>query len=141
MLPLAQRNSRGQEKYKSRKAGRGLQPQRMCHRSRSDSGREQLKIIIKKGTAEGWLSGMIDRENVIDNLEQNIRWIEEIECHQFPGWGNVTMAMRDAVELLKEQEAIKPAPGMLCGQCGCRIYRGANYCYNCGRKVKWDAAD
>ena len=47
---------------------------------------------------------MIDRENVIENLEQNIRWIEEIECHQFPGWGNVTMAMRDAVELLKEQE-------------------------------------
>lgn len=46
---------------------------------------------------------MIDRENVIENLEQNIRWIEEIECHQFPGWGNVTMAMRDAAELLKEQ--------------------------------------
>lgn len=46
---------------------------------------------------------MIDRENVIENLEQNIRWIEEIECHQFPGWGNVTMAMRDALELLKEQ--------------------------------------
>lgn len=47
---------------------------------------------------------MIDRENVIEKLEQNIRWIEEIECHQFPGWGNVTMAMRDAVELLKEQK-------------------------------------
>lgn len=49
---------------------------------------------------------MIDRENVIENLEQNIRWIEEIECHQFPGWGNVTMAMRDALELLKEQDAL-----------------------------------
>ena len=47
---------------------------------------------------------MIDRKNVIENLEQNIRWIEEIECHQFPGWGNVTMAMRDAAELLKEQD-------------------------------------
>ena len=49
---------------------------------------------------------MIDRENVIGNLEQNIRWIEEIECHQFPGWGNVTMSMRDAVELLKEQPEV-----------------------------------
>ena len=47
---------------------------------------------------------MIDRENTISNLEQNIRWIEEIECHQFPGWANATMAMRDAAELLKAQE-------------------------------------
>lgn len=47
---------------------------------------------------------MPDRENVISNLEQQIRWIEEIECHQFPGWLNVTNAMRDAIALLKEQE-------------------------------------
>ena len=43
-----------------------------------------------------------------------------------------------AVELLEEQEPVKPAPGMLCGECGCRIYQDANYCYNCGRPVKWD---
>lgn len=49
----------------------------------------------------------IDRENTISNLETNIRWIEDMECHQFPGWGNVAMAMRDALELLKEQEAEK----------------------------------
>lgn len=47
----------------------------------------------------------MDREKVISNLEQQIRWIEEIECHQFPGWLNVTNAMRDAIALLKEQEA------------------------------------
>ena len=47
---------------------------------------------------------MVERENTISNLEINIRWIESIECHQFPGWGNVTMAMRDALELLKEQD-------------------------------------
>ena len=46
----------------------------------------------------------MDRENVISNLEQQIRWIEEIECHQFPGWLNVTNAMRDAIALLKEQQ-------------------------------------
>ena len=47
---------------------------------------------------------MIDRKNALANLEQNIRWIEDNEHHQFPGWGNVVVAMRDAVELLKEQE-------------------------------------
>ena len=47
----------------------------------------------------------MDRENVISNLEQQIRWIEEIECHQFPGWLNVTNAMRDAIALLKEHES------------------------------------
>ena len=46
----------------------------------------------------------MDRENVISNLEQQIRWIEEIECHKFPGWLNVTNAMRDAISLLKEQQ-------------------------------------
>lgn len=46
---------------------------------------------------------------------------------------------RDALALLKEQEPVKPAPGMLCGQCGCRIYRDANYCYNCGRELDWNA--
>jgi len=50
----------------------------------------------------------IDRENAIANLEQNIRWIEDHEQHQFPGWGNVVVAMRDAVELLKEQKDTIP---------------------------------
>ena len=43
-----------------------------------------------------------------------------------------------ALAMLKEQEAVKPMNGLLCGQCGCRIYQDANYCYNCGRKVKRD---
>ena len=52
---------------------------------------------------------MPDRETTIANLELNIRWIEDFPQHQFPGWGNVTMAMRDAAELLKAQEPIEPA--------------------------------
>lgn len=43
-------------------------------------------------------------DKVISDLEQQIRWIEEIECHKFPGWLNCTNAMRDALELLKEQQ-------------------------------------
>ena len=48
----------------------------------------------------------MDKENVISDIEQQIRWIEEIECHKFPGWLNVTNAMRDALALLKEQDKI-----------------------------------
>ena len=59
---------------------------------------------------------MIDIENTISNLETNIRCIESEECHKFPGWGNVTMAMRDALELLKEQPQI-----VLCKDC---VHRG-----------------
>ena len=51
---------------------------------------------------------MADIEKVISDLEQQIRWIEEIECHKFPGWLNTTNAMRDALELLKEQEPAEP---------------------------------
>ncbi len=58
----------------------------------------------------------MDMENVISNLEQQIRWIEEIECHQFPGWLNVTNAMRDAIALLKEQEHKDNCP---CTNCEC----------------------
>lgn len=93
---------------------------------------------------------MIDRQNTIDNLEQNIRWIEEIECHQFPGWGNVTMAMRDAAELLKEQEPVKPKAwvpkgqtmakvrGYYCPVCDTSVVRGDRFCHWCGGELKWD---
>ena len=49
---------------------------------------------------------MAELDKVISDLEQQIRWIEEIECHKFPGWLNSTRAMRDAVELLKEQDEL-----------------------------------
>jgi len=42
------------------------------------------------------------REACIDNLIQQIGWIEDIKTHQFPGWGHVVSAMRQAVALLKE---------------------------------------
>ena len=44
---------------------------------------------------------MIDAQATLDNLEQNIRWIEDIECHQFPGWANVTGAMREAMQVIR----------------------------------------
>lgn len=95
---------------------------------------------------------LIDRKNTIENLEQNIRWIEEIECHQFPGWGNVTMAMRDAAELLKEQEpqAVKIEKNAYnhefyyCPRCDRgfeAFFRKPMFCDKCGQAVKWDETD
>ena len=93
---------------------------------------------------------MIDRKNALANLEQNIRWIEDNEHHQFPGWGNVVVAMRDAVELLKEQE---PQPVKVennaynhkfyyCPKCGRSFdevwYKKPKFCSKCGQKVKWE---
>ena len=76
----------------------------------------------------------MDRDDVISNLEQQIRWIEEIECHKFPGWLNVTNAIRDALAMLKKQEEIiqckdcyyyhKPEYGFTIGDC---TYRTAWY--------------
>lgn len=50
-------------------------------------------------------------------------------------------------ELLKEQEAVEPKvigtnsfgdPVHACGKCGILITESMNYCYKCGRKVKWN---
>ena len=104
---------------------------------------------------------MIKRENTISNLETNIKWIEDIPSHQFPGWGNVTMSMRDALELLKEQEAKTPnlmqdAKGIwcVCPNCGYILrsvvynlmetdkvksgFHFPNFCEMCGQAVKWE---
>ena len=48
--------------------------------------------------------GQIKLADVVSNLELNIRWICDNPAHQFPGYVNVEMAMRDALELLKEQQ-------------------------------------
>ena len=110
----------------------------------------------------------MDREKVITDIEQQIRWIEEIECHKFPGWLNVTNAMRDALALLKEQpqqiwefqdqveyltdklkeqEAVEPEVEVLneidklyrCPRCHKHFfYEKQKYCDQCGQAVKWE---
>lgn len=50
---------------------------------------------------------MMDREKVISDIEEQIAWIRDNDFHKFPGWGHTVLAMKDAVALLKEQEAQK----------------------------------
>ena len=106
---------------------------------------------------------MPDREKVISDIEQQIRWIEEIECHKFPGWLNVTNAMRDAITLLKEQEKLRflidenghitpltnrePATvkaeiegggrswWYVCSECHGPIDKNDQYCRHCGGRI------
>ena len=89
---------------------------------------------------------MPDLNLTISNLETQIRWIEDIECHQFPGWMNATMAMRDAVALLKGKEPVKPSwrqGKASCGACGYQIPQrtAAKFCPTCGRKIRWNGED
>ena len=47
---------------------------------------------------------MDDFDKVTSSLEAQIHRIEKYQCCWFPGYENVTKAMRDALKLLKEQE-------------------------------------
>ena len=98
---------------------------------------------------------MADRvKNAVVNLGLQIGWIEGNDNHKFPGWKNVTDAMKEAQALLKEQEAVteyvmdefQPT----CKACGFRPFagyipslewmreRGFRFCPKCGQTVKWD---
>jgi hypothetical protein len=83
--------------------------------------------------------------NAIVDLTAQIVWIEENEYHKFPGWQNVTDAMREAVALLKEQEAVKPKKidrkrnhFIKCGRCNYDLMAGFQFCPHCGKAVKWN---
>ena len=101
---------------------------------------------------------MPDREKVIDALEclTSGKWwpMRCFGCPYSDGpgiCGRQDDLFRDALELLKGQEAVKPGIGgdqnpggtwwYICPVCQKAVDRGDAYCANCGRAVKWDAAD
>ena len=84
---------------------------------------------------------MTEREKVISDLEVQIAWIRDNDFHKFPGWGHSVLAMRDALELLKAQEPIKPSwrrGRPFCGKCGEILLAHNHFCCGCGRPVKWE---
>ena len=107
---------------------------------------------------------MLDREKVIDALNRctlqgrHSRKMHQEACaaclYKRDRKCNFTALMKDALELLKEQEPVDPIEmiddfypigeplrtiGWRCGQCGDRIAGYDNFCPNCGKAVKWDA--
>ena len=87
---------------------------------------------------------MPDRESVmawLDGLAQD-------DWRTFHSDSEVQEIARNALELLKEQEAVEPVmkKGRLftastCRKCGYFFPTGTkpNYCQECGQAVKWDA--
>ena len=58
---------------------------------------------------------------------------------------NCANLVRDALELLKEQEAVKPRRidgkrnhFIKCGNCNDDLMTGYKFCPNCGKAVKWN---
>lgn len=86
---------------------------------------------------------MSDIEKVIKELE---------EANDRAQWDGgickfTTQAVEFIIDMLKEKEAVKPVIAKYCGICGAHVKQktgddpGWKYCPNCGRAVKWDAAD
>ena len=83
------------------------------------------------------------REKVISELQSALEWCEPEDNPN----GSVAVklwAVRGAVELLKEQEPVKPRYEDFfgnrvarCGKCNGYIVR-YKYCPGCGKEVKWE---
>ena len=101
----------------------------------------------------------INREKVIKGLK--LHGDSKADCDECPyrngespGYRCLEKLCKDAIFLLKEQEAVEPIleqDSMVCGVCGHEVIwqkmlgdeiwadEELNYCPHCGRKVKWDA--
>ena len=95
---------------------------------------------------------MADREKVINGLEAHINNSCD-DCPYYLGDKKRPICrymLRDALELLKEQEAVEPTVGGItehdghgswwyqCGKCKMPIDYGDKFCKRCGKAVKWD---
>lgn len=84
---------------------------------------------------------MIDGKKVMEGLS-NIR--NEIVDGYINDPERAVNTLTDALELLKEQEPVKPKPvhnssrWFVCGQCDCSITMEDKFCPRCGREVKWE---
>lgn len=93
---------------------------------------------------------MAELEKVIRGLECCTETDDCNSCPYFekPEYCSEDVLMRDAIALLKEQEAVKPkvvnaddflwAHWYVCGSCENPIDPEDKFCRHCGKAVKWD---
>lgn len=97
---------------------------------------------------------MPDLEGVIKGIKACVNDLGECEdCPYDAGRGKLDCGKRlyaDAIALLKAQEPVKPIISeytrlddhkelrILCGYCYRRIDEDDSYCWQCGKKVKWE---
>lgn len=96
---------------------------------------------------------MPDRENVIKAVDICLGHGKCNDCpYCLSGKGYTTMncrdyMLRDALTLLKEQEAVKPKSKVrhganaqiqhFCGRCNAMLHGKPKFCSGCGQEVKW----
>lgn len=96
---------------------------------------------------------MPDREKVIKGLHQHCEGSMFDRCGECPYYEYSSepfqcrdLLLLDALELLKEQEAVVPIPPTdesdlwKCGNCNHQLFRCTHqrYCEMCGKAVKWE---
>lgn len=96
---------------------------------------------------------MPDREKVIKALECCLKESDHLysnPCNDCPYRGKecIDRMKTDALELLKEQEPIKPKSKVRhgansqiqhwCGNCMVMLHGKPKFCPNCGKAVKWE---
>ena len=97
------------------------------------------------------MGSSIDRKKVINNLLIIRTWNEVGKAYAYDEIDKkektkTVVWIDDALELLKEQEPVKPTWSQgkaYCGKCGQRLPRKRadkeiNYCGYCGQEVKWN---
>lgn len=83
---------------------------------------------------------MITKEQIIDSLEMSYKYSNVDEENTLVPQNLVI----EIIALLKAQEPVRPILDSRaiefyrCGQCNEPIDRCDNYCWSCGRAVKWD---
>ena len=86
---------------------------------------------------------MLDQEKVIKGLENQLEDLKKYADNDQPLSLTQEQA-QEIISLLKEHEPVKPryTPKSIysweCGVCAEPFDRIANYCPECGRKVKWE---
>ena len=95
---------------------------------------------------------MVDREKVITGVDICLsRFHCGEDCPYYNAEnhsGCMELLRKDALELLKEQEPVKPkskvrhgAYGQIqhfCGKCNAMLHGKQKYCSKCGKEVKWN---
>lgn len=88
---------------------------------------------------------MADREKVMKGLEYHLKELSIGKtCYECPYFGDNPCEIQliaNALELLKEQEPVKPIRlenWWRCPSCSGNIVANMKYCPGCGREVKWD---
>lgn len=104
----------------------------------------------RRRTTDERKNRMADREKVMQALKLCAAGCDDTGCiydEETNGtdFRCVDYLTRDVLELLKEQEPVKPkqhlvytTKGWFCGACDGRLNRLGKYCCFCGRPVKWN---